>query len=85
MSQDTGLWGIYFVTDAYNQENMVFNIAQEWMRLCTSVTDFEVGILGSRGQGLRDNFYSECNCTSCCCGSGFGSLLTGRIQIRPSF
>jgi hypothetical protein len=45
MSQDTGLWGIYFVTDAYNQENMVFNIAQEWMRLCTSVTDFEVGIV----------------------------------------
>lgn len=40
--KDTGLWGIYFVTDAYNQENMVFNIAQEWMRLCTSVTDFEV-------------------------------------------
>ena len=40
--QDTGLWGIYFVTDAYNQENMIFNIAEEWMRLCTSVTDFEV-------------------------------------------
>jgi len=43
MVQDTGLWGIYFVTDAYNQENMVFNIAQEWMRLCTSLTEFEVG------------------------------------------
>jgi processing peptidase subunit beta len=56
MSQDTGLWGIYFVTDAYNQENMVFNIAQEWMRLCTSVTDFEVGKVGME-QGLRDNFY----------------------------
>jgi processing peptidase subunit beta len=56
MSQDTGLWGIYFVTDAYNQENMVFNIAQEWMRLCTSVTDFEVGKVGME-QGLRDKFY----------------------------
>lgn len=40
--KDTGLWGIYFVTDALNQENMMFNIQQEWMRLATSVTDFEV-------------------------------------------
>ena len=24
--KDTGLWGIYFVTDKLNQENMIFNI-----------------------------------------------------------
>jgi len=40
--KDTGLWGIYFVTDALNQENMVYNIQHEWMRLATSVSDFEV-------------------------------------------
>merc|ERR1719515_18092 len=40
--KDTGLWGIYFVTDAMNQENMVYNIQNEWMRICTSLTDFEV-------------------------------------------
>merc|ERR1719290_696628 len=40
--KDTGLWGIYFVTDALNQADMVFNIQNEWMRLATSVTDFEV-------------------------------------------
>lgn len=40
--KDTGLWGIYFVTDALNQENMIFNITQEWMRMCNSITDFEV-------------------------------------------
>jgi len=40
--KDTGLWGIYFVTDALNQENMVYNIQNEWMRICTTVTDFEV-------------------------------------------
>eukprot|EP00088_Acartia_fossae_P051613 TRINITY_DN579_c0_g1_i5.p1 TRINITY_DN579_c0_g1~~TRINITY_DN579_c0_g1_i5.p1 ORF type:complete len:483 (+),score=165.08 TRINITY_DN579_c0_g1_i5:35-1483(+) len=40
--KDTGLWGIYFVTDALNQQEMVFQISQEWMRLCTTVTDFEV-------------------------------------------
>ena len=40
--KDTGLWGIYFVTDAMHQEDVVFNIQNEWMRLATSVTDFEV-------------------------------------------
>merc|ERR1712142_1101322 len=40
--KDTGLWGIYFVTDAMNQENMVYNIQNEWMRICTTITDFEV-------------------------------------------
>ena len=40
--KDTGLWGIYFVTDAMNQENMVYNIQNEWMRMCTSLTEFEV-------------------------------------------
>jgi len=40
--KDTGLWGIYFVTDSMNQDNMVFNIQNEWMRICTTVTDFEV-------------------------------------------
>jgi len=40
--KDTGLWGIYFVTDAQNQENMIYNIQQEWMRLCNTVTEFEV-------------------------------------------
>jgi len=40
--KDTGLWGIYFVTDYLNQDNMVFNISQEWMRLCNSISDLEV-------------------------------------------
>jgi len=40
--KDTGLWGVYFVTDKLNQENMIFNIQQEWMRMCNAITDFEV-------------------------------------------
>lgn len=42
ISQDTGLWGVYFVTDRMKQDDMIFNIQNEWMRLCTSITDFEV-------------------------------------------
>ncbi|KAK2186147.1 hypothetical protein NP493_212g03021 [Ridgeia piscesae] len=39
---DTGLWGVYFVTDQANVEDMIWNVQKEWMRLCTFVTDFEV-------------------------------------------
>lgn len=39
---DTGLWGIYFVADKMTIEDMVFNVQSEWMRLCSSVTEFEV-------------------------------------------
>jgi len=40
--KDTGLFGVYFVTDKVNQEPMIYNIQHEWMRLCTSITDFEL-------------------------------------------
>ncbi|KAG8236490.1 hypothetical protein J437_LFUL016401 [Ladona fulva] len=40
--KDTGLWGIYFVCDPMKCEDMMYNIQNEWMRLCTNVTEFEV-------------------------------------------
>ncbi|XP_072382610.1 mitochondrial-processing peptidase subunit beta [Diabrotica undecimpunctata] len=40
--KDTGLWGVYFVSDPLKIDDMVFNIQQEFMRLCTSVTEAEV-------------------------------------------
>lgn len=40
--KDTGLWGIYFVCDPLQCENMLFNVQNEWMRLCTMVTEGEV-------------------------------------------
>ncbi|KAK3700692.1 hypothetical protein QZH41_015644 [Actinostola sp. cb2023] len=39
---DTGLWGIYFVADKMQLDNMVFCVQKEWMRICTSVTEHEV-------------------------------------------
>jgi len=39
---DTGLWGIYFICDKLQIEDMLFNVQSEWMRLCSNVTDFEV-------------------------------------------
>ncbi|XP_035774372.1 mitochondrial-processing peptidase subunit beta-like [Anopheles albimanus] len=40
--KDTGLWGIYFVCDPLLCEDMLFNVQNEWMRLCTIVTESEV-------------------------------------------
>jgi len=39
---DTGLWGLYFVADPHTIDDMMFNIQGEWMRMCASVTEFEV-------------------------------------------
>jgi len=39
---DTGLWGIYFICEALQIEDMMFQIQSEWMRLCNNVTEFEV-------------------------------------------
>jgi len=39
---DTGLWGCYFVTEAMQIDDMLFCLQEEWMRLCSNVTEFEV-------------------------------------------
>ncbi|KAM9326619.1 cytochrome b-c1 complex subunit 1, mitochondrial [Gastrophryne carolinensis] len=39
---DTGLLGMYFVSDKHNIEDMLHVAQGEWMRLCTSATDSEL-------------------------------------------
>lgn len=40
--KDTGLWGIYYVCDKMKIMDFVWQVQQEWMRICETVTDFEV-------------------------------------------
>ncbi|XP_044764055.1 mitochondrial-processing peptidase subunit beta [Coccinella septempunctata] len=40
--KDTGLWGVYFVSDHLKIDDMMFNIQQEFVRLCTHITEGEV-------------------------------------------
>lgn len=40
--KDTGLWGIYFVSDPMKIENMVYNIQNVWKLMCTSLTERDV-------------------------------------------
>ncbi|KAI8431258.1 hypothetical protein MSG28_001287 [Choristoneura fumiferana] len=35
--RDTGLWGIYFVANGMQIEDMVYNIQNVWMHLCTTI------------------------------------------------
>lgn len=39
---DTGLWGVYFVTDRMKIDDFMIVLQEEWMRFCTSVTEAEV-------------------------------------------
>ncbi|GAB6028112.1 hypothetical protein CHUAL_002330 [Chamberlinius hualienensis] len=40
--KDTGLWGIYYVCEGMKCKEMLKAIQAEWMRICNSVTEFEV-------------------------------------------
>jgi len=39
---DTGLWGMYFVSDNENVDYATEAVQDEWMRLCTELTEVEV-------------------------------------------
>ncbi|XP_058844213.1 cytochrome b-c1 complex subunit 1, mitochondrial-like [Acipenser ruthenus] len=39
---DTGLFGMHFITDKHNVEDMLHFAQREWMLLCTSVTESDV-------------------------------------------
>jgi len=39
---DTGLWGVYFVTDRLKIDDFMMALQDEWIKLCTQVTESEV-------------------------------------------
>ncbi|XP_023661303.2 cytochrome b-c1 complex subunit 1, mitochondrial-like [Paramormyrops kingsleyae] len=39
---DTGLLGVYFVTDKHHIDDMMFTVQNAWMNLCTTVTESDV-------------------------------------------
>ncbi|KAG5344584.1 MPPB peptidase, partial [Acromyrmex charruanus] len=62
--KDTGLWGIYFVCDPMKCEDMVFCIQQEWMKLCTAVTEKDV----TRAKNiLKTNMFLQLDGTTAIC------------------
>ncbi|KAL0902228.1 hypothetical protein ABMA27_000149 [Loxostege sticticalis] len=40
--KDTGLWGVQFMAPTLKLEDMLYVVQDQWMRLCTMVTDGEV-------------------------------------------
>lgn len=62
--QDTGLWGIYFVCDPMKCEDMTSHIQNEWMKLCTSVTEKDV----ARAKNiLKTNMFLQLDGTTAIC------------------
>ncbi|XP_015604203.1 mitochondrial-processing peptidase subunit beta [Cephus cinctus] len=62
--KDTGLWGIYFVCDPMQCEDFTREVQQEWLRLCTSVTEKEV----SRAKNiLKTNMLLQLDGTTAIC------------------
>lgn len=62
--QDTGLWGVYFVCDPMQCDDMTANIQHEWMKLCTSVTEKEV----ARAKNiLKTNMFLQLDGTTAVC------------------
>nr|XP_023678509.1 cytochrome b-c1 complex subunit 1, mitochondrial-like [Paramormyrops kingsleyae] len=39
---DTGLLGVYFVSDKHHVDDMMFMVQNTWMNLCTTVTESDV-------------------------------------------
>ncbi|CAG4984691.1 unnamed protein product [Parnassius apollo] len=40
--RDTGLWGVYYVAQSTNLDDLLHNVQQQWMHFCASITDSEV-------------------------------------------
>lgn len=40
--KDTGIWGIYVISDGATCADMVYQSIEEWKRLCFDITDAEV-------------------------------------------
>ncbi|CAL1688354.1 unnamed protein product [Lasius platythorax] len=62
--KDTGLWGIYFVCDPMQCDDMTSQIQHEWMKLCTSVTEKDV----ARAKNiLKTNMFLQLDGTTAIC------------------
>jgi len=78
--KDTGLWGVYFVSEKMKLQDMVFNIQTEWMRLCNSITDFEVD---RAKNALKTNMLLQLDGTTAVCEDIGRQMLCYGRRIPP--
>ena len=78
--KDTGLWGVYFVAEKYQLQDMVFNIQTEWMRLCNNITDFEVD---RAKNALKTNMLLQLDGTTAVCEDIGRQMLCYGRRIPP--
>jgi len=81
--RDTGLWGIYWVCDKLGCADMTWVVQDEWKRLATTVSDFEVDRAKNQ---LLAHLTNQQNCTTAACNSlaegvlGGGNITASQIQ-----
>ncbi|KAF5282859.1 hypothetical protein FQA39_LY17480 [Lamprigera yunnana] len=79
--KDTGLWGLYFVSDPLKIDDMMYNVQSEFMRLCTSITEAEV--VRARSLLAANTLLQLDTSTAVCEDIGRQLLCYGR-RISPS-
>jgi len=72
---DTGLFGVHFVSDRMELDNMAYNIQTEWLRMCTHISDADVARAKA---ALKTNMLSAESHTATCEEIGRQLLAYGR-------
>lgn len=80
---DTSLWGIFFVCDRWKIEDMTYAVQQEWMHVCTSVTEAEVA--RARNQLKTSTMLQLDGTTPICEDIGRQMLIYGRRMPPAEF
>jgi len=78
---DTGLFGVYAVTEPHHVLELSFSIIQEWVRLGHSVTDLEVERAKNR---LKSSLLSQQDGTQAVCQEIGLQLLTLNRRLSPA-
>jgi len=78
---DTGLWGAYAVCDGLTVEDFVYELQQEWMHLCTGVSDGEVARARTK---LKSSLLFNLDGTTPICDSIGQQLLSVGRRINPA-
>ncbi|XP_042903417.1 cytochrome b-c1 complex subunit 1, mitochondrial [Parasteatoda tepidariorum] len=79
--RDTGLWGCYFVMDKMVLDDFMFNLQNEWMRLCISMTESDLQIAKN---ALKVNLIESLDGTTATCKDIGRSVLHYKSHVPLS-
>jgi processing peptidase subunit beta len=78
---DTGLWGMYMISDKMTIDDLMFNVQNEWMRICNNLSDFEVE---RAKNALKTSLFTYLDGSTPVCEDIGRQMLTYGRRIPPS-